>query len=78
LTIDSVKVNTAAATLFRYRTPAGTGGYIAVPAGGITLQPGETADIAVTKTGNFASGTKYDIAFHTAAGYNYPWTETAP
>jgi len=78
LTVDTIKVNDGTATLYRYRTPAGTGSFISVPSTGITLNPGDTADIVVTKTGNFASGTKYEFAFHTATGNNYPYTSTAP
>ncbi len=79
LTIDAVKVNSAPALLFKYRNPSGVGTYQLVT-GGITLKAGETADIAVeiSATAKFQSGTKYEITFHTAAGNNYPYTETAP
>ncbi len=78
LTIDAVKVNSAAAVLNSYRNPAGSGTWT-TPTAGITLKPGDTAEVRVTlSSGNFQSGTKYEIMFHTAAGNNYPYTEAAP
>ncbi len=79
MTIDAVIVNSAAATLAKYRiTTSGSIGPWTTPTAGINLKPGDTADIAVTISGNFQSGTKYEITLHTAAGNNYPYTETAP
>jgi len=76
VTIDSVKVNSAAATLYRYRA-VGTTPWL-TPTTGITLNPGDSYEIVVTRSLNFASGTKYEFAWHSATGNNYPYTDTAP
>jgi len=66
LTVNQVKVNDGTATMT-------VGG-----ANTVTLDPGISATITVTRTGNFTSGTKYEFAFYTATGNRYPYTATAP
>ncbi len=78
LTVDSLKINSAAGVLFRERVSGGT--WTAWPATGLTLNPGDVYDICVQRTGStaFVSGTKYEFDFHTAAGNTYPYTDYAP
>jgi len=79
LTISSAKANDVAITLYKYKKPSGTGTLTDWPTAGLTLEPGDTADITVKlSSGNFVSGTKYEIAFYCATGNRYPYTSTAP
>jgi len=63
LTVNQVKVNNGAANMW----PTS-----------YTLQPGDSTNVIVTRTGNYVSGTKYEFAFYTATGNRYPYTDTAP
>ena len=78
LTIDTLKINSVTGQLYMYRAVAGT--WTAWPSTGWTWQPGDVYEVCVRRSGAtaFQSGTKYEFVFHTAAGNNYPYTETAP
>jgi len=81
LTITSVKLNDANGVLSYYRTPGGT--WTAFPSTGLAMNPGDTYELWVQRDSSnpptaFASGTKYEFAFHTATGNRYPYTATAP
>jgi len=78
LTVSSVKINDATGVLSKYRTPGGT--WANFPSTGLAMNPGDTYEILVTRSGGtaFTSGTKYEFAFYTATGNRYPYTDTAP
>jgi len=79
LTIDTLKINSVTGQLYQYRKSGDTA-WTAWPSTGLTMQPGDVYEVCVRRSGAtpFVSGTKYEFVFHTAAGNNYPYTETAP
>jgi len=78
LTIDTLKINSVTGELYRWRTVGGT--WAALPATGLTFEPGQVYEVCVRRSGAslFTPGTKYEFVFHTAAGNNYPYTDYAP